>query len=67
MRERLENINTRRLTELEAKFYEVVKSERKCQDAWFSDMLYLNKQIVKASGTRRSDAEKYSTYHQYCV
>jgi hypothetical protein len=28
-----------------------------CPDEWFSDMLYLNKQIVKANGTRRSDAE----------
>jgi hypothetical protein len=28
-----------------------------CPDEWFSNMLYLNEQIVKANGTRRSDAE----------
>jgi hypothetical protein len=46
------------LTELVAKFYEVftVKGSE-CPDEWFSDILYLNKQIVKANGTKRSDAE----------
>jgi hypothetical protein len=46
------------LTELVAKFYDVVKIKgSECPDEWFSDMLYLNQQIVKANGTRRSDAE----------
>jgi hypothetical protein len=36
----------------------VVKSKgNECPDEWFSDMLYLNEQIVRASGTKRSDAE----------
>jgi hypothetical protein len=48
LRERLENINTMGLTELVAKFYEVVKVKRsECPDEWFNDMLYLNEQIVK--------------------
>jgi hypothetical protein len=55
-RERFENINT--LTELVAKFYEMVKLKgNKCPDEWFSDLVYLNEPIVRASGTRRSDAE----------
>jgi hypothetical protein len=46
------------LTELVAKFYEVVKLKgNECTNEWFSDMLYLNEQIVRASGTKRSDAE----------
>jgi hypothetical protein len=46
------------LTELVAKFYEVVKVKgSECPDAWFSYVLYLNEQIVKANGTRKSDAE----------
>jgi hypothetical protein len=46
------------LTELVAKFYEVVKVKgSECTVEKFSDMLYLNEQIVKANGTRRSDAE----------
>jgi hypothetical protein len=58
LRERFENINTMGLTELVAKFYDVVKIKgSKCPDEWFSDMLYLNEQIGKANGTRRSDAE----------
>jgi hypothetical protein len=59
VRERFENINTMELTELVAKFYDVVKVNKRseCPDEWFSDMLYLNEMIVKASGTRRSDAE----------
>jgi hypothetical protein len=58
LRERFENSNTLRLTELVAKFYEVVKwNGNECPDEWFSDMLYLNEQIVRASGTKRSDAE----------
>jgi hypothetical protein len=36
----------------------VVKlKENECPDEWFSDMLYLNEQIVRESGTKRSDAE----------
>jgi hypothetical protein len=43
---------------LAAKFYEVVKLKGNvCPDEWFSDMLHLNEQIVRASGTKRSDAE----------
>jgi hypothetical protein len=43
---------------LVAKFYEVVKWKgNECPDEWFSEMLYLNKQIVRASGTQRSDVE----------
>jgi hypothetical protein len=58
LRERFENINTMALTELVAKFYEVVKVKgSECPDEWFSDMLYLHEQIVKANGARRSDAE----------
>jgi hypothetical protein len=58
LRERFENINTMGLTELVAKFYKVVKVKgNECPDEWFRNMLYLNKQIVKANGTRRSDAE----------
>jgi hypothetical protein len=46
------------LTELVVKFYEVVKVKgSECPDEWFSDMPYLNEQIVKANGTRRSDKE----------
>jgi hypothetical protein len=46
------------LTELVAKFYEVVKVKgSECPDEWFSNMLYLNEQIVKTNGTRRLDAE----------
>jgi hypothetical protein len=46
------------LTEVVAKFYDVVKNrENECPDEWLSDMLYLNDQIVKANGTKRSDAE----------
>jgi hypothetical protein len=54
LRERFENINTMRLTELVAKFCEVVKVKG---SEWFSNMLYLKEQIVKANGRRRSDAE----------
>jgi hypothetical protein len=58
LRERFENINTMGLTELVAKFFEVVKVKgNKCPDEWFSDILYLNDQIVRANGTKRSDAE----------
>jgi hypothetical protein len=58
LRERFENINTMGLTELVAKFYDVVKNKgNECPDEWFSDRLYLNDQIVKANGTKRSDAE----------
>jgi hypothetical protein len=47
-----------RLAELVAKFYDVVKVKgSECPDEWFSDMLYLNDQIVRANGTKRSDAE----------
>jgi hypothetical protein len=57
-REKFENINTMGLTELVAKFYDVVKVKgTKCPDKWFSEMLYLNDQIVRANGTKRSDAE----------
>jgi hypothetical protein len=53
LRERFENINTMGLTELVAKFYDVVKVKgSECPDEWFSDMLYLNDQIVRANGTR---------------
>jgi hypothetical protein len=49
LRERFENIITMGLTELVAKFYEVVKVKgNECPDEWFSDMLYLNPKIVKA-------------------
>jgi hypothetical protein len=38
--------------------YDVVKvKESECPDEWFSDMLYLNDQIVRANGAKRSDAE----------
>jgi hypothetical protein len=48
LRERFENINTLGLTELVAKFYEVVKLKgNDCPDEWFSDMLYLDEQIVR--------------------
>jgi hypothetical protein len=58
LRERFENIYTIGLTELVVKFYEVVKVKgSECPDEWFSDMPYLNEQIVKANGTRRSDKE----------
>jgi hypothetical protein len=58
LRERFENINTLGLIELVVKFYEVVKLKgNECPDEWFSDMLCLNEQIVRASGTKRSDAE----------
>jgi hypothetical protein len=58
VRERFESINTMGLTDLVAKFFDVVKIKgSKCPDEWFSDMLYLNEQIVKANGTSRSDAE----------
>jgi hypothetical protein len=57
-RECFENINTLGLTELVAKFYEVGKLKgNECPDECFSDMLYLNDQIVRASGTKRSDDE----------
>jgi hypothetical protein len=56
--ERFENINTMGLTELVAKFYDVVKVKgSEYPDEWFSDMLYLNDQKVRANGTKRSDAE----------
>jgi hypothetical protein len=43
---------------LVAKFYDAVKVKgSECPDEWFSDMLYLNDQIVRANGTKRSDAE----------
>jgi hypothetical protein len=58
LREKFENIDTMGLTELVAKFYDVVKNKgSECPEEWFSDMLYLNDQIVKANGTKRSDAE----------
>jgi hypothetical protein len=58
LRERFENINTMGLTELVDKFYDVVKVKgSECPDEWFSDMLYLNDQIVRTNGTKRSDAE----------
>jgi hypothetical protein len=51
-------INTMGLTELVAKFYDVIKVKgNECPDEWFSDVLYLNDQIVRANGTKRSDAE----------
>jgi hypothetical protein len=57
LRVRFENINTMGLTELVAKSYEVVKVKgSECQDEWFSNIPYLNEQIIKANGTRRSDA-----------
>jgi hypothetical protein len=34
------------LTELVAKFYDVKVKGSECLDKWFSDMLYLNDQIV---------------------
>jgi hypothetical protein len=41
-----------------AKFYEVFKVKgSECPDECFSDMLYLNDEIVRADGTKRSDAE----------
>jgi hypothetical protein len=47
LRERFENINTMGLTELVAKFYDAVKVKgSEFPDEWFSDMLYLNDQIV---------------------
>jgi hypothetical protein len=53
LRERFENINTLGLTELVAKFYDVVKLKgNECPDEWFSDMFYLNEQIVRSSGTK---------------
>jgi hypothetical protein len=56
LRERFENINTMGLTDLVSKFYDVVKVKgSECPDEWFSDMLYLNDQIVRANGTKRSD------------
>jgi hypothetical protein len=59
LRERFENINTMGLGEQVAKFYDVVKVKgNECPDKWFSDMvLYLNDQIVRANGKKRSDAE----------
>jgi hypothetical protein len=58
LRDRFENIKTMGLTELVAKFYDVVKVKgSECPDKWFSDMLYLNDQIVRTNGTKRSDAE----------
>jgi hypothetical protein len=46
------------LTELVDKFYDVVKVKgNECPEEWLSDMLYLNDQIVRANGTKRSDAE----------
>jgi hypothetical protein len=63
LRERFENINTMGLTELVAKFYDGVKNKgSEFPDEWFSFMLCLNDQIVKANGTKRSDAN-YSTYY----
>jgi hypothetical protein len=42
------------LIELVAKFYDVVKVKgNECPDEWFSDMLYLNAQKVRANGTKR--------------
>jgi hypothetical protein len=56
--ERFENINTMGITELVAKLYDVVKVEGSDPpDEWFSDMLYLNDQIVRANGAKRSDVE----------
>jgi hypothetical protein len=58
LRERFENINTMGLTKLVAKFYDFVKVKgSECPDEWFSNMQYLNYQIVRANGTKRSDAE----------
>jgi hypothetical protein len=58
LRESFENIKTLGLKELVAKFYDVVKLKgNECPVEWFSDMLYLNEQIVRASGTKRSDDE----------
>jgi hypothetical protein len=46
------------LTELVAKLYDVAKVKgNEWPDEWFSDMLYLNDQIVRANGAKRSDAE----------
>jgi hypothetical protein len=43
LRERFENINTMGLTELVAKFYDIVKIKgNEGPDEWSSDMLYLN-------------------------
>jgi len=58
LRERFENINTMGLTKLTLRFYNVVKVKGyECPDEWFSEMLYLNDLIVKAKGTKRTDAE----------
>jgi hypothetical protein len=47
-----ENINTMGLTDFVAKFYYVVKIKgNECPDKWFSDMPYLNDQIVRANET----------------
>jgi hypothetical protein len=67
LRERFENINTMGLTELVAKFYDVVKVKgSECPDELISDMLYLNDQIVRANGTKRSDAEIVA-HNQCCT
>jgi Zinc knuckle len=58
LRERFEYISAMGLTELVAKFYDIVKVKGiECPDEWFSDMLYLNDQIVRANVATRSDAE----------
>jgi hypothetical protein len=58
LRERFENIGNMGLTELTSRFYDVVKNKgHECPDEWFSDMLYKNDLIVKANGTKRTDAE----------
>jgi hypothetical protein len=52
LRERFENINTMGLAELVGKFYDGVKNKgSECPDEWFSNILYLNDQIVKANVT----------------
>jgi hypothetical protein len=58
LRERFEKISTIGLTELTSRFYDVVKNKgHECPDEWFNDMLYLNDLIVKANGTKRTDAK----------
>jgi hypothetical protein len=64
LRERFENINTMGLTELVAKFYDVVKVKgSECPDEWFSYMLYLNDQIVRANGTKEISCRNHCTHN----
>jgi hypothetical protein len=57
LREHYENMNPLGLTELVAKFYDVVKLKgNECPDEWFSGMLYLNEQMTN---------EKYCIYSAF--